>query len=116
MVDKGNMWMTQPPPKRDRFLDHAAAILDTAVSAEGQEDWTILVSGDGALRMLAANNWPLESLAREQGAQMAFRVTRTGAGTRVEGCQGLRTCSFTSEPSAASMQRILAGPALYQLA
>ena len=102
-------------PKRDLFLDHAAGILDTATAGVAESDWTILVGAGGQLEMLAGNDWPLDSLARERGARMAFRVERTGAGVTVNGRQGLRSCSFTSEPAHAAMQRLLNGPVLYQL-
>jgi hypothetical protein len=102
-------------PGRDLFLDHAAGILDTATACAGQQDWTILVGTDGQLEMLAANDWPLESLARERGSQMAFRVKHSDSTVHVEGRQGLRSCSFASEPAGAAMQRMLNGPGLYRL-
>ena len=102
-------------PSRDLFLDHAAGILDTATACQGEQDWTILVGNNGQLEMLAANDWPLESLARDRGARMAFRVTRSDDVVRVDGRQGLRSCSFASEPANAAMQRLLNGPVLYQL-
>ena len=102
-------------PERDLFLDHAAGILETAASTPSQEDWTILVGTDGQLQMIAASDWPLDSLARERGARMAFRVTHSEDTVRVDGRQGLRSCAFSSEPCNAAMQRLLNGPALFRL-
>jgi hypothetical protein len=101
--------------QRDSFLDHAAGILDTASACPGQQDWTILVGAGGQLEMLAENDWPLDSLARERGAKMAFRVQRAGNGVQVEGRQGVRSCLFASEPAGAAMQRALNGPGLYRV-
>jgi hypothetical protein len=114
------VWMMPTPAPdsmpRDPFLENAAAILETATSTPGQEEWTILIGSSGALEMVAGSDWPLESLARERAARMAFRVTHRGAVVRVEGRQGLRTCAFSSEPAGTAMQTLLTAPPMYRLA
>ena len=62
----------------------AERILETARQAPGT-DWTLLITHAGQTQMLAANDWPLESLLAERGARMAFRVTHRVAGITVDG-------------------------------
>ena len=57
---------------------------------------TVLIGADGALQLCADSDWPLESLARERGAEAAYRVTTQGAAVRVEGRHGLHTCLLES--------------------
>lgn len=86
-----------------RFLEHALEIFHAAErSAEaGPEtsDWTILISPAGQITLVAACDWPLESLQAERGAQMVFRVSRQANKVRLEGRAGWRTCLFeTARP------------------
>lgn len=47
--------------------------------------WTVLITHAGQTQMLAANDWPLESLLLERGAAMAFRVQQQVSAVVVEG-------------------------------
>lgn len=87
-----------------RFLDNAERILNVAESVHttghAVSDWTILIGSNGGIRMVAGNDWPLESLRAEQGAGMAYRVSRQRGSVRVEGRAGARTCLFEAgEPN-----------------
>ncbi len=57
---------------------------------------TVLIGNDGGVRLCVNSDWPLDSLAREQGARAAYRVQFRGGGVRVEGREGLRTCVLES--------------------
>ena len=46
--------------------------------------------------MLAANDWPLQSLAQHHGARMVYRVSRQDGAVRVEGRAGSRACLLES--------------------
>lgn len=61
----------------------AERILETARVTPG--DWTVLITHAGQTQMLAANDWPLESLLAERSAAMAFRVAHRDGGITVEG-------------------------------
>lgn len=63
---------------------YAERILETARQTPGS-DWTLLITYEGQMQMLAANDWPLESLLAERGALMAFRVTHRITVITVEG-------------------------------
>jgi predicted ATPase len=79
-----------------RFLDNAAQILDAAESAvqsgHAPTDMTILITAEGAIRMVADSDWPLESLQSHHGAKMAYRVSQNASLVRVEGRADSRTC------------------------
>ncbi len=90
-----------------RFLDNAAQILDAAESAvqsgHTPTDMTILITAEGAIRMLADSDWPLDSLQLHHGAKMAYRVSQSASVVRVEGRAGSRTCLFeTVKPERAA--------------
>ena len=63
---------------------YAERILETARQTPGT-DWTLLITFSGQTQMLAANDWPLESLLAERSAAMAFRVTHRATVITVEG-------------------------------
>ena len=70
----------------------------------------------GGIRMVANSDWPLESLARESGAEMAYRVSVNGTHVSVDGLSQGRRCSVQSEPPAAMFRRLLPDRRQYQLA
>jgi hypothetical protein len=95
-----------------RFLDNAAKILDAAESAlqsgHTPTDMTILITSEGAIRMVADSDWPLDSLQSHHGAKMAYRVSQNPSVVRVEGRADSRTCLFeTLKPERAA--RLLLG-------
>ena len=79
-----------------RFLDNAMQILDAAESAvqsgHTPTDMTILITAEGAIRMVADSDWPLDSLQSHHGAKMAYRVSQNASLVRVEGREDSRTC------------------------
>jgi len=81
------------------FTQRASEILSAAETASvvgvGSE-MTILIAPDGAIRMVAESDWPLDSLALHYGAKEAFRVTHDDGAVRVEGRAGMRTCLVQS--------------------
>ena len=104
----------------DRFLDNAARILEggrSAVQAGCSESaWTVLIAREGGIRMVANSDWPLESLARESGAEMAYRVSVNCTRVSVDGLSHGRRCTVQSEPIATVFRRLLPDRRQYQLA
>lgn len=84
--------------RREAFVSNAEEIFGVAQAAyatgEPVGNVSILIGYDGAIRMLADSDWPLETLFREHGAQMAYRVSQETDRLRVEGRAGRRTCLF----------------------
>jgi hypothetical protein len=82
-------------------MDNAVRIFDAAESAveagHTPSEMTILISAEGAIRMVADSDWPLDSLQAFHGARMAYRVSEKDAKVRVEGRAGSRTCLFETE-------------------
>jgi hypothetical protein len=97
----------------DTFLANAEEILRTAEGRRGEgmdePDFTFLVGPRGEIQMIAGSDWPLESLQRERGAAVVYRVGRGGGRTWVEGRSLWRTCRLES-PSPAAVARRLLGP------
>jgi hypothetical protein len=79
-----------------RFAEQAQLLMDaaSAAAAHGEHcsEMTVLIGGDGAIRLCADSDWPLDSLARERGARTAYRITRLEGSVRVEGLEGSRRC------------------------
>ena len=67
----------------------------------------ILIGRGGEISMVAGSDWPLESLRRERGAEMAFRVASAGGRVAVEACARGRACRLESESPAAVWRRLL---------
>lgn len=87
----------------DEFLANAGKLLESARAAGGAEagaPLSILIGHNGAIQAVSASDWPLDSLALEYGARMAFRISRTGRVVRVEGRQGTRRCLLEAETAA----------------
>jgi hypothetical protein len=82
------------------FTEQAYEILQAAESAVAKglscSEWTVLVTQDGAIRMIADSDWPLDSLAGEHGARAAYRVSDHKGTLRVEARSGRRTCTMES--------------------
>jgi hypothetical protein len=83
------------------FVDNAVQIFDAAENAvrsgHTPSEMTILISAEGAIRMVADSDWPLDSLKAHHGARMAYRVSQRASMVRVEGRAGSRTCLFETE-------------------
>ena len=83
-----------------RLAERAQDLLDAALAAtrhgETCTEMTILIAPDGAIRMCAESDWPLDSLAREQGASAAFRIAEQDGRVSVRGKEGAQTCVLES--------------------
>ena len=94
-----------------RFLDNAESILATAESVRDggavETDWTILYVPEEGIRMLAGNDWPLESLQAHYGAQMVYRIQQQESMVRVEGRAGSRACLLESAKPNGVARRLL---------
>jgi hypothetical protein len=94
-----------------RFLDDARAIFEAAESASrsGQtvSDFTMLISGDGGIQMLAASDWPLDRLLEERGARAAYRVGEVNGRVQVEARTARQTCRLESETPRSVASRVL---------
>lgn len=103
----------------DRFLENAARILEGGRSAVqagcSSSAWTVLIAREGGIRMVADSDWPLDSLAREAGAEMAYRVSVTGDQVAVDGLSNGRRCALQSEAPSALFRRMLPDRYQYQL-
>lgn len=87
----------------DEFLANAGQLLESAQAAGGaaaESPVSILIGHNGAIRAVSASDWPLDSLAREYGARMAYRISRSGRMVRVEGRHGARRCLLEAEVGA----------------
>lgn len=103
------------------FLDTARQILETAENAmlagQSSSDLAILVGVKGGIRIIADSDWPLESLQREHGATMAYRVSTSSNRVSVDGREGPRSCHFeTAAPAAAARLLLNAVPRCYSFA
>lgn len=97
-----------------QFLRNAVEIFDAAeLSSEAghqPSDLTILIGPMGEVNLVAACDWPLDSLQAHRGAVMAFRVSQQDNTVRLQGRAGSRTCLFeTAKPNGAA-RNLLADP------
>ena len=76
-------------------------ILEAAEASGSSSNMTILIAGDGHIKMFADSDWPLDSLTWHHGAKTAYRVTeQTGVGSvRVEGREGMPEPASWNPPS-----------------
>ena len=99
----------------DTLARYAERILETARQTPGT-DWTLLITFSGQTQMLAANDWPLESLLAERSAAMAFRVTHRATVITVDGRSRADRCrleaikQFPTAGRPAEMPRLLPAP------
>jgi len=102
------------------FLSNAESLLEAAAGMReaggAPSEMAILIGSDGAIRILAGNDWPLRSLQLEHGAKMAFRVSRHPSAVRVEGRTPGRSCvlempapAWVAPPAARRFPRLLSG-------
>ena len=97
-----------------RFLENAAEIFNAAErSLEAGLDpseMTILIDAVGGIRLVADCDWPLDSLQRERGASMAYRISRKKDAVRLEGREGSRTCVLETVRTVGATPRLPADP------
>lgn len=79
------------------LLKDAEAIFATAIDVATACDYSILVGDDGAIRMIADADWPLDSLRAHHGARAAYRVQRGPQGVRVEARNEGASCLLTAD-------------------
>ena len=80
------------------FLANATNIFEAAQnlmnSGERPSDYTIVMGAQGGVTMIADSDWPLDSLIRERGAGMAYRIKPGTDRVSVDGADGTSTCHF----------------------
>jgi adenosyl cobinamide kinase/adenosyl cobinamide phosphate guanylyltransferase len=84
------------------FWDNAARIMEAAVAAVAtgfatSETMTVLIGHEGGMHLLPNNDWPLDRLAQERGARMAYRVSQTDDKVMVNGLQGMAKCLLEAD-------------------
>jgi hypothetical protein len=93
------------------FAEHVQQLLDAAQSAtssgETCSEMTILIGQDNGIHMIAASDWPLDSLALDRGAKAAYRVTGQDGRIRVEGREGSRHCVMETNHPARTARLLL---------
>ena len=93
-----------------RLVQQAQSFLEAALAAhrsgEVCTEMTVLIGQDGAIRMCAESDWPLDSLSRERGARAAYRISEHNGRVTVEGREGSHTCCLESQ-SQKSIARLL---------
>lgn len=102
------------------FWENAARLLDAALSAtrsgSASDSMTVLIGQEGGICVLPDNDWPLDRLARDRGARMAYRVTRENGRIAVSGLDGNNTCRLETEQPASRMKELLRDQPRYFLA
>jgi hypothetical protein len=83
----------------DTFLENAQRIFDVARMDSGAEssDFALLVRPDGSLHVVMETSLNLDAVAIENGAQTAYRVSRSQNGVRVSGRNGGTRCELTCD-------------------
>ncbi|MCC6342142.1 MAG: hypothetical protein IT166_08085 [Bryobacterales bacterium] len=94
------------------FWENAARLLDAALSAAqsgsaASDSMTVLIGQEGGIHVLPDNDWPLDRLALDRGARMAYRVTRENGRVAVSGLDGCNTCRLETEKPASKMKALL---------
>lgn len=92
-----------------RFLDNAQQILDTAELGDGSPV-TILMRDGRPIGLSVVNDWSLDQMRAEQGADEAYRVSRRHGKLFVEGRTASQACLLTSQTPGQIARALLAGP------
>jgi hypothetical protein len=94
------------------FLDNARSIFEAAESAalsgHAASHLTILVGGDGAIRIITDSDWPLDRLLAHNGGRMAYRVSEDAGRLRVEGFSGGAACRMETDTPRSAPRRLAA--------
>lgn len=94
------------------FWDNAAKLMEAAVEAAGKgfsttESMTVLIGPQGGIHLLADNDWPLDRVASERGARMAYRIERSKERVELNGVEGSTVCHLEAELPNATAKRLL---------
>ncbi|MBL8175084.1 MAG: hypothetical protein JNK48_10465 [Bryobacterales bacterium] len=94
------------------FWDNAARIMEAAVAAAGtgyavSQSMTVLIGREGGMHILPNNDWPLDRIAAERGARMAYRVSQTDDKVTVDGLHGLSKCLLEAEKPESAAKALL---------
>lgn len=80
------------------FIENGANIFEAAQNVmntgESPSDYTIVMGAEGGITLIADSDWPLDSLLRERGAGMAYRIKPGTDRVSVDGVNGTSTCHF----------------------
>lgn len=80
----------------DALLENSRRLLatmrDSIAAGSTEEEWTVFVTHDGQMQMIAGECGSLESLSWTRGARMAWRATHRYGRIVVESRDGARTC------------------------
>ncbi len=80
------------------FIENGANIFEAAQNVmntgESPSDYTIVMGAQGGITLIADSDWPLDSLLRERGADMAYRIKPGTDRVSVDGVSGTSTCRF----------------------
>lgn len=68
------------------------AALQAAAAGGGSESLSVLIGAGGEIHLIVDSDWPLQRLAAERGAPMAYRVTRRNGQIAISGQHGHTTC------------------------
>ena len=94
-----------------RFVDTAVEILEAAENVartgEAPSPLTFLIGVEGGIRIVADSDWPLDSLQREHGARMAYRLSPADGRITVDGREGARTCHLEADQPARTARFLL---------
>ena len=97
-----------------RFWEDAGRLLEAAAEADAAgrtlTPMTVLISREGGVTLVAASDWPLDSLALDRGARTAYRVTPERNTIRVEGREGMQRCRLEAGRSGAIVRHLLGRP------
>ena len=78
----------------------AEKIFESACLASGAQnspcDLAIIIGQAGAIQIVEAAGWRLDSLESDYGARRVYRITRSSGHVRVEGRAGPQTCLIES--------------------
>jgi len=93
----------------ESIFEAAQSAAEWTASTDHATNWSILVSHDGAIHMVADSDWSLEALRMQNTATSAYRIHRTHRGVTVEARSGSQKCVLESAVPDPFLLRRLAG-------
>jgi hypothetical protein len=94
------------------FWDNANKLMESAMAAvqngfASTEPMTVLIGQEGGIHIVSQSDWPLDRLAEERGARMAYRVSHNNGRVAVDGIQGATVCHLETESEGARAARTI---------